>query len=114
MTCHPRHHLLLSEAQILTLAQQGYLPLPIPPHLRDLYSRLQQSAVRFFSLPSAAKDDIYAPFNGNQLGYVSITGEKDYISFRALTAHADDELERVAAQVRQETYNLLYRIPDDL
>jgi isopenicillin N synthase-like dioxygenase len=105
---------LLSEAQILTLAHQGHLPLHIPPHILDLYSRLNRSAGQFFSLPPAIKTTLYSPINGAELGYVDIPGEKSYISFRAQTTHADTELEKLAAQVWQETYNLLYRILGDL
>lgn len=105
---------LLSEAQILTLAHQGHLPLPIPPYLRDLYSQLNRSAGSFFSLPNSTKETLYTPVNGTELGYVSIPGEKEYISFRALTANGDTELENLAARVWQETYNLLYRILGDL
>lgn len=105
---------LLSEAQILTLAHQGHLPLSLPPHLRALYSDLNLSAAQYFSLPSTTKTDLYSPINGTELGYVSIPGEKDYISFRAQTAHASSELEQLAAKVWQETYTLLYRILGDL
>lgn len=105
---------LLSESQILTLARQGHLPLPISPHLRDLYSQLNRSAAQFFSLPSQTKTALYSPINGTELGYVDIPGEKSYISFRAQTTHADTELEQVAAQVWQETYNILYRILGDV
>jgi isopenicillin N synthase-like dioxygenase len=105
---------LLSEAQILALAYQGHLPLALPPHLRDLYTQLNHSAARFFSLPSATKTALYSPVNGTELGYVSIPNEKDYISFRAQTAHAKSELEQLAAEVWQETYTLLYRILGDL
>ena len=105
---------LLSESQILTLAREGHLPLPLPAHLRALYSQLNSSAAQFFSLPSTTKNDLYPPINGIELGYVSIPGEKDYISFRAQTAHAKSELEKLAAEVWRETYTLLYRILGDL
>ena len=106
---------LLSEAQILSLAQTGSLPLPLPPHLRHLYSQLNSVATNFFSLPPNTKEELYAPINGTELGYVSIPAEKEYISFRALTAHAaESELERTTAAVWRETYTLLYRVLCDL
>ena len=106
---------LLSEAQILSLAQTGSLPLPLPPHLRQLYTQLNSLATKFFSLPLNTKQDSYAPINGTELGYVSIPAEKEYISFRALTAHAaESELERTIAAVWRETYTFLYRILCDL
>jgi hypothetical protein len=52
-----------------------------------------------FSLPSEIKTELYNPINGTELGYVSIPGEKDYLSFHALTANAESELERAATIV---------------
>jgi isopenicillin N synthase-like dioxygenase len=104
---------LLSEAQILSLAQQGHLQLPLPPHLRALYTQLNRSAANFFALPAAAKSTIYPPIN-TELGYVDIPNEKSYISFRAQTTHSTTELESLAAEVWRETYTLLYRILCDL
>ena len=88
--------------------------MPLSPHLRQLYSQLSHSAAAFFSLSPPAKTDLYSPINGTELGYVSIPAEKEYVSFRALTSHAESELERTAAAVWQETYILLYRVLSDL
>jgi isopenicillin N synthase-like dioxygenase len=104
---------LLSDFQLITLAHQGHLPLPLRPSLADLYTKLSRAASQFFSLPSSVKHGIYSS-DGTEVGYVSIPGEKDYISFRSLTAHADSELETLAAAVWQETFTLLYRILGDL
>jgi len=106
---------LLSDSQIQTLAYQGHLPLPLTPSLANLYSRLSAASTTFFDQSIPTKKSLYAPQGGTELGYVSIPGEKEYMSFRALTSHASDsELEQLAAEIWQETYTLLYRVLGDL
>jgi hypothetical protein len=104
---------LLSDAQIVTLATQGHLMLPLPPGLIAAYKDLFRIASDFFSQPDAIKSGLYPNIGGPELGYTRIVDEKEYLTLGHAT-HSNTDLEKLASQVWQDTAALLHRVMADL
>jgi isopenicillin N synthase-like dioxygenase len=104
---------LLSDAQIVTLATQGHLMLPLPPGLTAAYKDLFRVASDFFSQPDATKAGLYPNVDGPELGYTRVVDEKEYLTLDH-ASHSNTDLERLASQVWQDTAALLHRVMADL
>lgn len=104
---------LLSDAQIVSLATQGHLLLPLPPDLTAGYEELFNLASDFFSQPDTAKSSLYPNSHGLELGYTHVVGEKEYLTLRN-ALHPDANLEKVATRVWHDTAALLHRVLADV
>lgn len=104
---------LLSDDQIVSLATQGHLLLPLPPDLIAGYRSLFHLASAFFSQPDKIKSTLYPNFEGPELGYTHNRNEKEYLTLRN-ASHPDTDLERLATQVWHDTAALLHRVMADL
>jgi isopenicillin N synthase-like dioxygenase len=104
---------LLSDAQIISLATQGHLLLPLPPDLTAGYSSLFNLASAFFSQPDKTKSTLYPNSGGPELGYTHAQDEKEYLTLRN-SSHPDTDLERLVTQVWHDTAALLHRVMVDL
>lgn len=112
---------LLSPADTLQLAHQGYLNVTLAPHLQTLYEDLFEEADRFFAHAEGAKTSSYPPSPAGPMfrsdgGYVRVPDEKEYLT---LPAHAPPpgpprRLERLAAEVWHDAAALLHRVLADL
>ena len=109
----PRPPPLLSDPQLLQLAQQGSLPLTLPSHIASLCSRLSQSVSAFMTQTLEEKETLYPSTEGTELGYVSIPSEKEYITLRS-SIHPESELEQLASHAWRSIALLLHRILVDL
>ncbi len=115
---------LLSEHQMLQLAQQGWLSLTLTEDLANTAADLFKSSSDFFNLPDEEKVDCYPPKSGTEFGYYSVSAEKEYITYRCRvqTAHPShrkgapplQQLEDTAAKVWQQCASVLFRILCDL
>src|SRR5947209_14306449 len=104
---------LLSDAQIVTLATQGHLMLPLPPDLTAAYIHLFNIASDFFSQPDAIKSGLYPNIGGPELGYTRVVDEKEYLTLDH-ASHSNTNLERLVSQVWRDTAALLHRVMADL
>lgn len=104
---------LLSDAQIVTLATQGHLMLPLPPGLIAAYKDLFNIASDFFSQPDATKSGLYPNVGGPELGYTRVVDEKEYLTL-GNASHSNTDFERLASQVWRDTAALLHRVMADL
>jgi hypothetical protein len=104
---------LLSDAQIVSLATQGHLLLPLPLDLTAGYQDLFKIASKFFSQPSTTKSTLYPNSGGLELGYTHVLNEKEYLTLRN-ASHSDTALEMLATQVWHDTAALLHRVMADL
>ena len=104
---------LLSDPQIVSLATQGHLLLPLPPDLTAGYANLFETASEFFLQPGTAKSTLYPSIGGVELGYTHVVDEKEYLTLRN-ASHPDTDLERLVKQVWQDTATLLHRVMADL
>lgn len=104
---------LLSDAQIVSLATQGHLLLPLSPALTAGYEKLFKLASEFFSQGDATKSALYPNSTGVELGYTRAWNEKEYLTFRN-HSHPETELERLASQIWHDTAALLQRVMVDL
>ncbi|KIW66698.1 hypothetical protein PV04_06005 [Phialophora macrospora] len=120
---------LLPEHQMLQLAQQGWLSVPLPPDLAGTVAELFASSATFFDLPHHAKARSYPSKSGTEFGYYVVEKEKEYATFRcrvhtAGTAAAQSPpptsikslhgLEHTAAKAWRGCALLLFRILCDL
>ncbi|KIY00813.1 uncharacterized protein Z520_03479 [Fonsecaea multimorphosa CBS 102226] len=118
---------LLSKEQLLHLARQGWLSLPLPETLSSTVTDLFESSARFFDLPDQEKADLYPSKAGTEFGFYTVPNEKDYITFRCRIHSTDKEsrvssprlpllrtLEDNAARAWQEGALLLWRILCDI
>src|SRR5947209_5598999 len=87
---------LLSDAQIVTLATQGHLMLPLPPDLTAAYKDLFNVASDFFSQPDATKSGLYPNVGGPELGYTRAVDEKEYLTL-GYASHSNTELEKLVS-----------------
>ncbi|KIW85163.1 hypothetical protein Z517_00553 [Fonsecaea pedrosoi CBS 271.37] len=117
---------LLSDGQMLHLAQQGWLSLPLSEMLAATTADLFTSSTRFFELPDREKTALYPSKSGTEFGYYTVPNEKEYITFRC-RVHSRYEsrlppsqlsmvqtLEDNAARAWQEGALLLWRILCDI
>jgi isopenicillin N synthase-like dioxygenase len=104
---------LLSDDQIVSLATQGHLLLPLSPELTAAYENLFRAASDFFSQPDATKSTLYPNSGGVELGYTHVLNEKEYLTLRS-ASHPDTDLERLVTQVWRDTGALLQRVMADL
>ena len=104
---------LLSDSQIVSLAHEGHLAIPLSHELTNLYSALSKASANLFSASPAEKATLYPSSEGTELGYITIANEKEYLTLRA-AVHPDSELEQLAARVWHDTAALLRRILVDL
>lgn len=82
---------LLSEAQLLHLAQQGWLSLSLPESLSHCVEDVLRSSSAFFDTPAtnegggpagSVKARLYPAKQGTEFGYYEVAGEKEYVTFR--------------------------------
>jgi isopenicillin N synthase-like dioxygenase len=104
---------LLSDDQIVSLATQGHLLLPLSPELTAAYEDLFRVASDFFSQPDATKSALYPNPGSVELGYTHVLGEKEYLTLRSVS-HPDSDLEKLVARVWHDTGALLQRVMVDL
>ena len=104
---------LLSDAQIVSLATQGHLMLPLSATLSARYEELFEIASEFFSQPDTTKSALYPSVGGPELGYCNVVNEKEYLTLRS-ASHPDTELESLLSQVWHDTAALLHRVMADL
>ncbi|KAL2434882.1 hypothetical protein ABEF95_010031 [Exophiala dermatitidis] len=116
---------LLDEAQLLHLAQQGWLFLELPATLSQSMSGLFRASSRYFDLPESEKKDLYPSKQGTEFGYYPVVDEKEYVTFRCRihTARASDaippsplveSLEASTAVAWHDAGLLLFRILCDI
>ena len=107
---------LLTSTQILSLATQGHLLLPLSKELQDGYDHLSKLSNTFFAQPDTSKSSLYPNDNGKpELGFTHNAGEKQYLTLRARTgSNAASLLEITAARVWRGTAVLLQRVLADL
>ena len=105
---------LLTDHQVIQLAQEGHLQISLPPSLAESYSRLAKvAASEFFSQNVANKKSLYPAFKNGEVGYVNLPEEKEYVTFRC-SKFSDSEIEEVLQEAWRGTAQLLYRILVDL
>ena len=115
---------LLSENQMLQLAQQGWLSLNLPKTLAEIVADLFTSSSDFFNLPDDQKVVSYPKKSGTEFGYYVVSAEKEYITYRCHvhTAYSStstsipllQQLEDTADKAWQQCGSLLFRILCDL
>ncbi|KIW91586.1 uncharacterized protein Z519_07553 [Cladophialophora bantiana CBS 173.52] len=117
---------LLSEEQLLHLARQGWLSLPLPQNLLKTVANLFKSSARFFELTNREKAVLYPSKSGTEFGFYTVPNEKEYITFRCRihTGYQPrlsspqlplvQNLEDYAAKAWQEGALLLWRILCDI
>lgn len=104
---------LLSGAQIISLAHDGYISVPLPNELMDLFSALSQASSNLFNQSTSSQKTLYPSSEGTELGYITIPNEKEYLTLRA-AVHPESDLEQLAARVWHDTAALLQRMLIDL
>lgn len=105
---------LLTDDEVIQLAQQGHLQISLPSSLAESYSRLAEVAgSEFFSQSVANKKGLYPAFKNGEVGYVNLPKEKEYVTFRC-SKHTDSGIEKVLQEAWRGTAQLLYRILIDL
>ena len=104
---------LLSDDQIISLATQGHLLLPLSPELTAAYENLFRVASDFFAHPDATKSTLYPNSGTVELGYTRVVNEKEYLTL-GNASHPETDLERLATHVWHDTGALLQRVMADL
>ena len=104
---------LLSDAQIVSLATQGHLLLPLSPELTAEYENLFKAASDFFAQPDGTKSMLYPNSSGVEVGYTNVLKEKEYLTLRN-ASRPETDLEKLVAQLWRDTAALLQRVMADL
>ena len=73
---------LLSEDQLLHLAQQGWLSLTLPDGLTAAVADLFKRSVPFFELGDDEKARLYPSHSGTEFGFYRVPDEKEYVTYR--------------------------------
>jgi isopenicillin N synthase-like dioxygenase len=118
---------LLSQDQLLQLAQQGWLALTLPDEFAASINQLFDKSTSFFELDDAEKKTLFPTKLGTEFGFYPVPNEKEYITHRCrihgTTPKTDREsktftqaqqLEDSVAEAWQRCGLLLYRILCDL
>ncbi|ETI22814.1 hypothetical protein G647_06890 [Cladophialophora carrionii CBS 160.54] len=123
---------LLSETQMLQLAQQGWLSLRLPARPAETLADLFTISAAFFDQQAPAKARAYPSKSGTEFGYYRVEKEKEYVTFRCRVHTAPcssspsssqsttvvpaslHSLEDAAARAWQDCALLLFRILCDL
>ncbi|EXJ58206.1 hypothetical protein A1O7_05631 [Cladophialophora yegresii CBS 114405] len=104
---------LLSEPQMLQLAQQGWLSLPLPAQTAGTLAELMATSAAFFDQQDHVKARAYPSSKaGTEFGYYKVEKEKEYVSGNVAPLH--HSLGDTAARAWQERALLLFRILCDL
>lgn len=104
---------LLTVQHVKQLCSQGHLSVELPAHLGAQYTTLFAHADDFFALPTSAKKSQYPPAQGTELGYISLEGEKEYLTFRHL-ASPSTTFEEATKTLWHDTAAYLHRILCDV
>ena len=105
---------LLTIAQTVSLAQQGYLPLQLSAELQSTYLSVFQSFASSVLTRSAdEKLSLYPQSEFIEEGYYQIDGEKEYVTYRS-AVRPDTELEHLVRSLWHDTAALLHRVLVDL
>ncbi|KIW32575.1 uncharacterized protein PV07_04105 [Cladophialophora immunda] len=117
---------LLSKEQLLHLARQGWLSIPLPETLSEITDNLFKTSTRFFELPDQEKETLYPSKAGTEFGLYTVPNEKEYITLRCRIHSTNGSklsssqlplvqaLEDNAAREWQEGALLLWRILCDI
>lgn len=111
---------LLSESQLVDLANQGWIKIQLPTELSVNIVNLFQESTWFFGQNTEVKTKEYPRSRGTEYGYYEVEGEKEYVTFRR-HVHSDPYeteslvlLEQSTAAVWKESARILYRILCDV
>lgn len=116
----PRPPPLLSNQDLVSLIEQGYVSLTLPTRLADLYKTLFSTADDFFLLPSDVKLACFpSDVRNTQQGYYDVPEEKQYLTLRheANQAQAPQGLDHLLPLVSETWYEsakLLHRVLNDV
>jgi isopenicillin N synthase-like dioxygenase len=118
---------LLTQDQLLQLAQQGWLALTLPDEFATSISNLFDKSTSFFDLDDAEKQTLFPTKLGTEFGFYHVPNEKEYITYRCRihgatsitngeshTSTQAQQLEDSVAEAWQHCGLLLYRILCDL
>lgn len=106
---------LLNDEQILFLAQQGHLPLQLPPAVAYLYKEAMNKIKDFFDQPMDMKVRDYPVSKaGLETGYTFLAEEKEYLTLRHACRPKFDEMQNLIEQLWSKTAAVLHRALADL
>ncbi|RVX74045.1 hypothetical protein B0A52_01876 [Exophiala mesophila] len=110
---------LLTEGQLVDLANQGWIKIELPTELGVNLTKLFQHSTSFFNQSNDVKTKEYPRSRGTEYGYYEVEGEKEYVTFRR-HVHSDAhetksaQFEQMTAVVWEESARILCRILCDV
>ena len=104
---------VLSDDQMLALAQNGWISYELPQHILESLEKVSAASKEFFRLSAETKAQTYPQADGTECGYYSVENEKEYVTLRS-RVHEPSHLEHAAAKLWSEITALLHRMLCDL
>ncbi|RMZ79045.1 hypothetical protein DV737_g3593, partial [Chaetothyriales sp. CBS 132003] len=106
---------LLNQEELLLLARQGFLFLPLSDSLVSSIHKLFQYLESFYQQTLEDKKTMYPAKLGTEFGFYHVENEKEYVTLRCRSGDGGDgTLEDLAAEVWQQSGILLHRILCDI